>query len=239
MLFYKLKFFIFLFFVVGFLFFNFANAQTVTQTTSRPQFMVSWQAQSYAPSWYQGKIFPTKGSRINVVFELIDNGKIADLSKLKVRWYLNDKLVLNEKNGLGVKSYSFQANDYAGQDAEIRIAIIGYKGGEQIGKIITIPIAYPEAVIDAPYSDLQINRGTTLLGAYPFFFNVSDLKNLSFNWNVNNQVAEVNDINRQQALDLNIDQKAPSGFIADIKLTVRNLLDEMSFASDNVKLNIK
>ena len=107
MLFYKLK-FLYFFFCCWFLFFNFANAQTVTQTTSRPQFMVSWQAQSYAPSWYQGKIFPTKGSRINVVFELVDGGKIADLSKLKVRWYLNDKLVLNEKTDLALNHIFFK-----------------------------------------------------------------------------------------------------------------------------------
>lgn len=239
MLFHKLKFFIFLFFIVGFLFLNFVNAQTAAQTASRPQFMASWQAQSSSPSWYQGKIFPTKGSKIDIAFELIDNGKIADLSKLKVRWYLNDKLVLNEKNGLGIKSYSFNTYDYAGQDAEIRIAIIDYKGGEQIGKIITIPIVYPEAVIDAPYSNLQIKTGNIPLIAYPFFFNVLDFKKLSFNWSVNNQAAEVNDINRQQALDLNIDQKAPSDFIVDVKLSIKNLSDEMEFAGNNVKLNVK
>lgn len=221
-----------------FLLFTFsASAQTASQTAIKPQFMVSWQVASYAPSWYQGKIFPTKGSRINVTFELIDSGKIADLSKLKVRWYVNDDLVLNEKNGLGIKSYSFRANDYAGQDTEIRIAVVGYKGGEQLDKIVIIPVVSPEAAIDAPYSELQIKTGITSLVAYPFFFNVSDLKNLSFDWNVNNQPAE--SVGNNQSLNLNIDQKAPSGFVADVKLTARNLLDEMEFAGDNVKLNVK
>ncbi len=227
--------FIFIFLFLSF-FINIAGAQTVG---SQPQFLVSWKADNYAPSWYSGKISPTKNSKIDITFELIDNGKIADLSKLKVRWYINDKLVLNEKNGLGIKSYSFNVNDYAGQDTEIRITILGYKNGKQIDKIITIPVVFPEAVISTPYADLQINTGNTLLIAYPFFFNISDLKNLYFDWNVNNRRIEIDDINRQQIMDLNIDQRAPSGFVADIKLTIRNLLDEMEFAGNNIKLNIK
>ena len=57
-----------------------------------PQFMVSWQADSYAPSWYQGKIFPVHGSRIKIGFELTDNGKIIDLSKIRFAGTLTTNL---------------------------------------------------------------------------------------------------------------------------------------------------
>ena len=82
--------------------------------------LVSWQADSYVPSWYQGKIFPTNGSKIGVNFELLENGKIVNLSKIKVRWYINDKLIRNESNGLGIKSLSFTTSDYPGYETEVR-----------------------------------------------------------------------------------------------------------------------
>lgn len=229
---------IFLFSIFYFLFSNIAFNVVLAQVVNQPQFMASWQAQSYVPTWYQGKVFPTKGSRINVAFELIDGDKIADLSKIKVRWYVNDHLRLNEEKGLGIKSYSFLASDYPGQDTEVRIAVVGYKNMGQLDKFITIPVVRPEAVINAPYSDLEISRGTTAFSAYPFFFNISDLKNLSFDWTVNGQPAE-SGVENQQALDLNIDRQAPSGFVANVGLAIRNLLDEMEFAGNNVKLNVK
>lgn len=210
--------------------FTFVNAQTPSQ------FMVSWQANSYAPIWYSGKILPTKGSAIKVSFELIDGAKIADISKKKVRWYVNDKLVQNESKGLGLKFYSFIADDYPGQETEIRITIVDYKD-ETLDKIIRIPIVSPEAVIDAPYPNAEINIGANYFFINPFFFNVRDLKNISFEWLADNRPAESGENN--QALNLNIDSLTPSGFEIDIKATVRNLLDEMEFASKNMKAVIK
>ena len=200
-----------------------------------PQFMVSWQADSYAPSWYQGKIFPVHGSRIKIGFELTDNGKIIDLSKNKVRWYINDKLKINEDSGLGIKTFSFLVNDYSGEDTEIKIAVLpcdgrcdGYKG-EIIYKIVKIPIVSSEAVIDAPYKEKTISVGENIFLAYPFFFNVKNLSELFFEWLVANQPAESGKNN--QALDLNIDSLTPSGFEIDIKAIIRNLSDEMEFAA--------
>jgi len=201
-----------------------------------PQFLVSWQAESYVPSWYQGKVLATKGSAIKVSFELIDNGKIADLSKKKVRWYINDKLVQNENKGLGLKSYSFIADDYPGQDTEIRITIVDYKD-EVLDKIIVIPIVSSEAVIDAPYTNREIKSGRNSFFAYPFFFNIKDLNKLSFEWLVDNQAAEAGD--NSAILDLNVDSLAPKGFEINVKLTIKNLLDELSFASKNIETYVQ
>ena len=201
-----------------------------------PQFMVSWQANSYAPSWYSGKILPTRGSLIKISFELVDNGKIADLSKKKVRWYVNDKLVQNESKGLGLKFYSFIADDYPGQETEIRITIVDYKD-EILDKIVRIPIVSAEAAIDSPYPNAEINTEKNSFLVYPFFFNIRDLNNISFEWLVDNQPAESGE--NSQSLELNIESAAPSGFEIDIKATIRNLLDEMEFASENIKLVIK
>ncbi|MBI5306304.1 hypothetical protein HZB04_01840 [Candidatus Wolfebacteria bacterium] len=214
-----------------------ASAQTAPQTSSKPEFLISWKTNSYAPSWYQGKIFPTRGSRVEAAFELIDNGKIVDISKNKARWYINDKLVLNEKNGLGIKNYSFRAFDYPGQDIELRIVIVDYKE-EQIGGMIIIPIVHSEAVIDAPYAAAKIFGGAvSSFSAYPFFFNISDFSGLSFQWFVDGRLAD--SAGQPQKLDLNIDSKAPVGFGTNVRLRIANLADEINFANSEIKFNVK
>ena len=214
-------------------FLPYAKAQAV------PQFLVSWQANSYVPVWYQGKIFPVKGSLVNISFELIDNGKIADLSKTKVRWYLNDNLVLNENNGLGIKQYSFNTTNYSGQDIEVRIALFDYKGGSQIDKIIRIPVVSPEVVIDAPYEKNLIGAGKNLFIAYPFFFNIGDLSKLSFEWTANEAVIYESENTSRSDLELNIDSAAPKDFSINLVIIIRNLFDEMQFARKNIQLKVK
>lgn len=222
-----------LLFAICYLFFAifyFVDAQTA------PQFLVSWQADSYAPSWYQGKIFPTHGSKIDINFELLESGKIINLSKTKVRWYINDNLIKNEKNGLGIKFLSFVANDYPGQETEIRITLPDYKG-ETLDEIVRIPIVSPEATIDSPYSDNRVYIGGSSFLAHPFFFNIKKLNELSFEWSVDGRPAKSGE--KDDKLDLNVDPLTPSGWEINVQATIKNLLNQMEFAGKNIKLRIR
>jgi hypothetical protein len=207
------------------------------QAASQPQFLVTWRSHNYAPSWYAGKILATRGSWVDVSFDLIDNGKVVDLSKNKVRWYVNDDLKRNEDDGLGIKNYYFGIDDYKNEDINIQIVVVDYLD-EQIGKFITIPLAQPEVVIDAPYANRRLPSGTDMFKAYPYFFDIKDLSKLSFNWTVNGQPAESASISAD-TLKLNIDNLAPSGFGIDIQALIKNLTDEFEFASGKVKLEVK
>jgi len=212
-------------------FINNVDAQTA------PRFLTTWRSQNYAPSWYQGKVLATKGSWVYVSFDLIENGRIVDLSKNKVRWYVNDKLKRNEDDGLGIKNFYFGVDNYANDDINVRIVIVDY-AEEQIGETIIIPLANPETVIGAPYSNRQLPNGTNIFNIYPFFFNVEDLNKLSFDWTVNGRPAE-SASGSADMLKLNIDNLAPSGFGINIQATIKNLADEMEFASNQIKLNVK
>jgi hypothetical protein len=219
------------FFTFYFLFFIPANAQ---QTT--PQFLVSWQSNSFAPSWFKGKVFPTTGSQIIVKFDLIDGGKIADLSKTAVRWYVNNNLILNEKNGLGIKTYSFFANDYVGAKTNVRISIPDYKGSV-LDSVLDIPVVNPEVVINAPYFDKIISAGKLDLEAIPLFFNVNNLSSLSFSWAANGQPTT---ITGNPFLGLNIDAGImSSGSGIDLSAMVKNIANELETASKNIKLIVK
>ena len=118
----------------------------VTPAQAAPQFLASWKADSYVPSWYQGKILPSRGTPVTVSFEVINSGQKADLSGTAVRWYINNKLVKNETNGFGIQSISFNIPDYGGQETEVRIAIPNYRGSE-LNHILRIPVKNPEAVL--------------------------------------------------------------------------------------------
>jgi len=215
-------------FIFYFIFFISVNAQQDT-----PQFMVSWKTNSFTPSWYQGKIFPTTGSRIDIKFDLIDSGKIVDLSKSTVRWYINDNLVINETNGLGIKSYFFITNDYVGNNINVRISIPNYNGNV-LDSVIDIPIANPEVVINIPYPDKLVPTGKLNLEAISFFFNISDNSKLLFLWNANGQLSPATG---NPFLNLNIE--AAAGPEIDLGILIKNIANELETASKNIKLKTR
>jgi len=227
----KILTFLFVIFIFTFSFLHFSKAQT------SPQFLVSWQAQSYVPSWYQGKILPVYKGPMEISFELIDNGKLADLSQTKIRWYVDDKLIKNEADGLGIKSLKFNIPDYAGYETAVRIAVVDYKSGGLLDKIITIPVVGPEAVINAPYPDGKIRTGSSIFNLIPFFFNMADISNLSVDWSVNDQKPE--GTSSPYLLNLNIGLDTPKDTPINISVSVKNLLNDLEFASKNIQLQIK
>jgi len=216
---------------------SFALLPLISEAAS-PQFLVSWQAEGYVPNWYRGKILPTNGTPVAISFELIDNGKIADLSKTKVRWYVNDNLVKNEENGLGIKALEINIPDYPGQETEIRISVVDYKGGETLDRIIKIPVVGPEVVIDSPYPDKKISPGLSIFQATPFFFNVKDLNSLSIEWSANEQKPKEFSVN-PWLLNLNIGPETPKGTEIKLSVLVKNVLKELEFAIKSIQLQIK
>lgn len=200
------------------------------------QFLTSWQADSYVPNWYQGKVFPTRGSSININFELINNNKIVNLSKNKIRWYINDKLFKNEDSGLGIKSLQFINNNFRGNDIEVKIAVVDYSANA-LYKIIHIPIVMPEAIIDAPYTEQKISAGENLFHVFPFFFNIKNLGELSFEWWANEQVADITE--NPQELSLSINTQTPPGTVINLKAIIKNIANQFEFANKNIQLQIK
>jgi len=219
-------------FYILFLFssFNFAYAQ------AGYEFLTSWKADSFAPVWYEGKILPTRGSRVSVSFELLSNGKISNLSNTAVRWYVNDDLVKNENNGLGIKNYSFTVTDYPGNNTEIRIAIPDYNG-QSLNKIIEIPVNSPEVVVESPAFSLNNISKTAVFKANPFFFNVKTMKNLSFQWTANGQ--STGNYAGSNILNFNVDPAISVNTEINLKVFVKNLLDEMEFTNREVNFKIK
>ena len=213
------------------------NAQTA------PEFMVSWQTQNYVPVWYVGKIFPTNGARISVRFDLIDNGRVADLLSptcekmndnkahpCRVRWYVNDDLRINEDNGFGIKTFSFaNTSVYDGNDIEVHISIPNYHG-QSLDKIILIPVKSPELTIEVPNYDQRVGKESKFI-AWPFFFN--SIAGLSFQWLMDG--AEVGD--NSPFLNLSIDSATLPTTKINLEVQVQNA--NLETARKSVKLEAK
>lgn len=156
---------------------------SVIPVQAETEFMTSWQTKTYAPAWYEGKIFPTYQSFVTAGFELIENGKVIDLSKTVVRWYVDGKLLKNEANGLGIRQLTVYNKKYGGDVLSIKIILPDYKG-QTVAKLFDIPVKKPEVVVDIPYAQKKVARGDNLFYAWSFFFNAASAKDLRMQWAV-------------------------------------------------------
>jgi hypothetical protein len=218
-----------------FLIFGMANAQSVS---SSPEFMMSWRAGNYAPEWYSGKVLPTVGSSVRINFELIDEGKPADLSKNAIRWYVNGDLVKNENDGLGVKNLMVSIPSNSGNEMLVAVSIVDYVADSVLGKTIVIPVSKPEAVINSPYSQNKIESGLSSFELIPFFFNVDSLNELAIKWSANGIGSQPYE-NDSWQLDLNIESQAVSGFKINLGAVVKNQLNPIESASKSIMVEKK
>ena len=203
---------------------------------SSPEFLVSWKAQNYAPDWYNGKILPVVGTPVNINFELINAGKTVNLSQNIVRWYVNDGLVKNENDGLGIKSLKVAVPNGGSDEMSVRIVIIDY-AADVLNKTVIIPVVRPEAVVDSPYLNNRIQSGLSVFKTTPFFFNVLDVNSLAISWSANGIKSNGAGGNPWQ-LDLNL-TNPQSGTKVNLSVSVKNLLNYLELAGQNIVLQTK
>lgn len=214
------------------LFFLTAGILRSTAQQTRPQFLITWRAESYAPPQFEGKILPTANSPITASFELFDGGGLVDLSKQTIHWYINNRLV---GGGRGVQTIKFIAPSDAPDILGLRIQIPEFPGGFLL-KVAQIPIVRPEAVIEAPYPDGQFSNVPLTVKGTPYFFNVKDPTFLSFVWSVNRETPQTSESPSELVVDLNPD--AVSGSSLNIGLTIQNPANRLDSSSSNITLTL-
>ncbi len=214
---------------VGFLSAFAAHAQQAA--SPRPRILLTWQARSFAPSEYLGKVLPGPGSTISASVEIIDQGKVADLSQYPVYWYLDGDFVTGEA---GKKNVNLKLPNRASHGAEVRVEIPGYKG-DTLSKTAVVQIAQPEAVIVVPYGGRAGKSAPTVVHGTPYFFNVTDPSLLRFYWTVNGQTASGTE-SRDLAVSVNAD--APAGSAVNIEFIVQDPKQELYVGRANATLRV-
>lgn len=195
-----------------------------------PQILITWQAQNFVPAGYPGKILPTTGTRIKAGVEVLKDGKLLDLSKNRVQWFLDDDLLDRE---LGLKEIVFRIVKPVGYSHYLRVAI-DYEG-EQISAGKEILIIKPKVVIKTPlFNQISLPLGKNLLQALPYFFNVVNLKDIIFHWTVNEQKLQGNDF-----LELELTPPLPTGHRLNIKVAGQNTNSDLEFGFSEINLNVQ
>ena len=205
------------------------NAQTA------PEFIVSWKAGSFAPSDYSGKIFPTKNTLVEIGFDLIDENKFVNLSNYTIYWFLDGKLI---KKGKGLKGIDFKTTQL-NNDHLARITIVNYKGND-LDKTVLIPVVSPEVVINLPYPNNEpVKEGQIIFQALAYFFNVSKLTDLNFDWSMDNQKISKGKVVRPDILNLEINSNNAPSPTFNLSVTVKNILENFEMATNFKNLKIK
>ena len=209
------------------------NAQTA------PEILVSWKAVNYVPADYQGKILPSNSSRMEAGFDLIDKNKIADLSKSNISWFLGGNLL---NSGIGLKNITF--NIASSLNQTMRITVSGYKEND-LDYIFQIRVTNPEVVIDTKTSVKTLkNQNYLPLKSYifearPFFFNVSNLKELGLKWRLNNRLVE-GQAENPEFLKLNLESEGtPKETGLNLSIGASNLFNKLELASKVLNFIVK
>lgn len=211
-------------------FLTFFLAKQTSAQTDEPKIFASWASESYVPPAFRGKVMPTAGSPIKISFELIDGGRVADLSNQTIFWYLNNNLISNVP---GKQSAEIIAPQLVPANANVRIEIPKYPGGA-IFKTIKIPIVQPEAVIEHPYQKNEFFDDQVLFFATPYFFGAKELSDLKFSWTANGQ--EADESGNPRELTVNLGAGTRQGFSLGIGLSVVNSKKSDESASHIINL---
>ncbi|MEM4368282.1 MAG: hypothetical protein QXO21_04670, partial [Candidatus Anstonellales archaeon] len=147
-----LKFLTITFLIFGFLL---TGKLIVFSQVSEPTIILTWQALSYAPPDFQGKVLPTANSPIAASVEVFDKitGKLIDLSDKEIRWYVDNTLI---ESPPGRQRLIFRAPSILPKTIKLSVEIPNLEGSFA-SELIRIPVVPPEAVIESPFYDNQFS----------------------------------------------------------------------------------
>lgn len=179
---------------------------------AEPFVFLTWRADSYAPAEFRGKVFPTAYSKITAAVSVLDGGRITDLSRARVNWFLDDDLIAG---GPGLVRTSFAAPEPAGALRDLRVEISDFPGGLLL-KTVEIPVVPPEVVIETPLPERKFSSESVVLTAKPYFWNSA--AGLAYNWKVNGQTAS----DGSGSLRVNLNPGITPGYEVRAKVTAYN-----------------
>lgn len=222
--------------LVGFVFF--VSLFYWHKTNAATEFLTSWKSpNSYVPNWYVGKALPTKDSKIIVSFEILEDGKLVNLKKTAIRWYLNDKLIANEKDGFGVQTISFMVPNDIDGDIVVRISLPNYKN-KGIENSFIIPVKSPQISIEALSYNNDIAKKETTFTAWPFFFDVKFTNELISRWFVDGREAK-NSAASNMKLRVDFSKPDFNNAQTQVEVQITNQKNPMSFGQKKIDVSIK
>lgn len=200
-----------------FFFLFFLGAPVVTFAATEPFLYLTWNARSYVPDNYLGKIIPGANSPIIVSLEAIQDGKIADLRGSTIKWYVDGELF---SSAIGQKSFTIRSpKKLTSGIMSIRAEVVD-KWDRIKMKTVDIPLSPPLIILKSNYLSQSFGENKISVSAFPYFFGTTNLSDLVFSWKVNGQ--GVNSAENPQILDIEFNRDAEPGSSIEVEATISN-----------------
>jgi hypothetical protein len=159
-----------------FIVFNPLRAQT-----PQGQAVMTWRALNFFPADFRGKALPTEGSRVAASVAYLESGKFVNLSNLLIRWYVDGTFATR---GTGLTEYIFKTTKQNGEMHVVRVSI-EFAGGGKYESSVMVPVNDRRLVLRGAGSQTLAPDTDATIEAFPYFFNVASLADLTFFWTVN------------------------------------------------------
>jgi len=164
-----------------FLFFSFLVSGVFAQTENTGSSFITWRANSFYPSNFEGKPSAVNQSNLTASVTLLQNQKIQDTSNFPISWYLDGDFI---QKGTGLSTITFLVGKTLGSVYSLKASINTPSG--PVDSLVVVPISNSEVVLDAPLPDYSVKVGDVVtLRSVPYFFNIPSLLDLSFSWFIN------------------------------------------------------
>jgi len=197
-----------------------------------PLFLINWGAHTFVPSFYQGKALPVGKADVRVSFDIIENGSSVSLRNKEVQWFLDERPIAA---GPDLKQINISLQNVEDRDALVRVQVRNFKNRSDLVKTFLIPVTAPDIVIDLPQTSLT--PGVTTVKSWPFFFNVSKLKDLVFSWLANGKETR-GDVNMPNNLELELPPEV-AGSSINLAVTAQNRFNLLESARKALNLLVR
>jgi hypothetical protein len=145
--------------------------------------VVTWRAQSLTPTWYQGKVLPTRGSNVTAYVQALSNGRNADIAKYTIEWSMNGT---RWATGIGRTTFDFTVSDLAPPSYDLAVTLRSIDTGQIAGRATAIiPIATPVIALNIKYPNKVLPKQDAVVEALLYFFSGKNEADLNFSWSIN------------------------------------------------------
>ena len=196
------------------------------------QVIITWQANNYYPSDYQGKALATNFTPVSMSVELLKDGRLQDLSQASIGWFIDGKFI---NRAQGLKEILFTTNKIEGNNYFIQVSID--LNQETFEGTARINIDSLQIVIENPHPNSTVQGGRSLIvQAIPYFFNITSLADLDFSWKINGEKISTDG----NQITLNLGAIQPNSINAvQIDLFLQNNLKPLEISKAQLKLTVK
>ncbi|MEK7160889.1 MAG: hypothetical protein AAB724_02580 [Patescibacteria group bacterium] len=224
------------------------NITPLAVKAAESNFIFAWSSNSFVPPESEIRSLPTTNSLIKVVV-LPTKPLSPDPEKLYYRWYLDEE-PQGWATGQGKSAMEFRVTKWLGGRYKVECLIYdqpGYLSQPIWQSSLTLKVVSPEILLQNKETGLALpDRLVTSPGqdltfvAFPLFFNIKQISDLNYEWQLENQVLTPTTNKNLNELNLKIAAgELTSSLFKKLTVMAKHKINKLQAASLNLLLEIK